>query len=255
MQLTFFHFLGVCPLVFLAGFVDSIAGGGGLISLPAYLISGLPVHLAIGTNKLSSAMGTTVTTVKYARNGYINWKLAIPCVLFSLLGANIGAHLSLLISDRIFKIVILIILPLTAVYLTVGKGLIKERTPFAFTKTLIIALAVSLLIGIYDGFYGPGTGTFLLILLTSFAHMKLTDANGLTKVINLTTNITSLVVFFINDTVILALGLTAGVFNMLGNFLGAKFFTKGGVKITRPIMIVVISIFFIKVLLEVIGVI
>ena len=68
--------------MFLAGFVDSIAGGGGLISLPAYLISGLPVHLAIGTNKLSSAMGTTVATVKYARNGYINWKLAIPCFSF-----------------------------------------------------------------------------------------------------------------------------------------------------------------------------
>lgn len=255
MQLTPIHFLVVCPLVFLAGFVDSIAGGGGLISLPAYLISGLPVHMAIGTNKLSSAMGTTVATVKYAKNGYINWKMAIPCVVLSLLGANVGAHLNLLLSDRIFKIVILVVLPLTAIYLTVGKGLIAEKEPFSFVRTLILALVISLVIGIYDGFYGPGTGTFLLILLTSIAHMKLTDANGLTKVINLTTNITSLIVFFMNDTVILALGFTAGAFNMMGNFLGAKFFTKAGVKITRPIMIVVITIFFVKVLLEVTGVI
>lgn len=255
MQLTFIHYLIICPLVFLAGFVDSIAGGGGLISLPAYLISGLPVHLAIGTNKLSSAMGTTVSTVKFARSGYIDWKMAIPCVALSLLGANIGAHLSLLIGDKIFKIIMLVILPLTAVYVIFGKGLISEKAPFSFVKTLIIAMVVSLIIGIYDGFYGPGTGTFLLLLLTSFAHMQLTDANGLTKVINLTTNITSLVVFFMNDTVLVVLGLTAGAFNMLGNFLGANFFTKGGVKITRPIMILVIAVFFVKILLEVTGVI
>lgn len=250
--MTPFHFLIACPLVFLAGFVDSIAGGGGLISLPAYLITGIPTHFAIGTNKLSSAMGTTVATVKYARNGYVNWKLAVPCVITALLGANIGAHLSLLINDYIFKIVMLVILPLTAVYVIIGKRFILERSPYGFVKSLIIALTVSLVVGIYDGFYGPGTGTFLLLLLTTFAHLKLTDANGLTKVINLTTNITSLVVFFINGTVLLPLGLTAGIFNMAGNYIGARFFTKGSSKITRPIMIAVIAIFFVKVLIEVI---
>ncbi|MCQ2575167.1 MAG: TSUP family transporter [Treponema sp.] len=252
MELTFVHFLIICPLVFIAGFVDAIAGGGGLISLPAYLISGLPVHQAIGTNKLSSAMGTTVATVKYAINGYINWKISIICALFALAGSNLGAHLNLLISDYIFKIVMLIILPLTAFYVVKGKDWINEKEPYTFGKTLIFCMLIALVIGIYDGFYGPGTGTFLILLLTTFAHLSLTEANGITKVINLTTNITSLVVFWMNGTVLIVLGLTAGVFGMAGNLLGARFFSKGAAKITKPIMITVITIFFIKVLYEII---
>ena len=101
MTLTPLHFLIVCPLVGIAGFVDSIAGGGGLISLPAYLISGLPVHTCIATNKLSSSMGTTVATAKYALSGYIDWHLAVFCAAASLAGASLGANIALLISERI----------------------------------------------------------------------------------------------------------------------------------------------------------
>lgn len=252
MEITFVHFLIICPLVFVAGFVDAIAGGGGLISLPAYMIAGLPVHQAIGTNKLSSAMGTTVATVKYALSGFINWKIAGICAVFALGGSNIGAHLSLLISDHIFKIVMLVILPLTAFYVVKGKSWISEKEPYGFGRTLALSVLIAFVIGIYDGFYGPGTGTFLLLLLTTFAHLSLTDANGTTKVINLTTNVTSLVIFLINGTVLLPLGLTAGLFNMAGNFLGSRLFTKGSSKITKPIMITVITIFFVKVLIEVI---
>lgn len=244
------HFLIICPLVFLAGFVDAIAGGGGLISLPAYLIAGLPVHDAIGTNKLSSAMGTTVATAKYTLNGYVNWKIAPFCAIFALCGSFIGAQISLLITDRIFMILMLFILPFVAFYVIKGKAWITEKEAFSTSKTLILSALIAFTVGIYDGFYGPGTGTFLLLLLTTFAHMKLTDANGTTKIINLTTNLTSLVIFFTHGTVIWVLGLTAGVFNMIGNFLGAKFFSKGGAKITRPIMICVIVIFYIKIILE-----
>ena len=104
MTLTPLHFLIVCPLVGLAGFIDAIAGGGGLISLPAYMISGLPAHTSIATNKLSSSMGTAVSTYKYARSGYIDWRLAVFCVISALLGSAIGAKIALLISDRIFRI-------------------------------------------------------------------------------------------------------------------------------------------------------
>ena len=90
-------YLLLCPLVGIAGFVDAIAGGGGLISLPAYLIAGIPVHNALGTNKLSSTMGTTVATVRYARSGFIPWQQALLCVLFALAGSSLGAKLALTI--------------------------------------------------------------------------------------------------------------------------------------------------------------
>lgn len=250
MNETALRYLIVCPLVFLGGLVDAVAGGGGLISLPAYLISGLPVHFAIGTNKLSSAMGTTLTTVRYARNGYIPWKQALACAVMALIGSNMGARLSLLINEDAFRIVMLVILPLTGAYVLLKKPLQAEREPYPFGKTLLLSMAVALIIGVYDGFYGPGTGTFLLLLLTALAHMKLSEANGIAKVINLTTNVSALAVFLWSGNVLLLLGLTAGFFGMAGNYVGARFFERGGAKSVKPLMIAVLTIFFVKVLFE-----
>ena len=139
-------YLLLCPLVGIAGFVDAIAGGGGLISLPAYLIAGIPVHNALGTNKLSSTMGTTVATVRYARSGFIPWRQALLCVLFALAGSSLGAKLALTIPTRTFSILMLVILPLTACYLLRSQGLTQEREPYPFRKTLLISLPIALVL-------------------------------------------------------------------------------------------------------------
>ena len=244
-------YLIVCPLIFLGGFVDAIAGGGGLISLPAYLIAGLPVHMSIGTNKISSAMGTTLTTVKFWRQGYIKWKICLPCAVCALIGSACGANLALLVDDYIFRIVLLVVLPLTAVYVFKSKGLdAGGKDPLSPGKTMAIACALALIIGVYDGFYGPGTGTFLLLLLTGLGHMSLNDAAGTTKVINLSTNIAALVTYLINGQVLLPLGLTAGLFGIAGNYLGARSFTAKGSKIVKPLIITVLCIFFVKVIYD-----
>ena len=107
-------FLIVCPMLFLAGFVDSIAGGGGLISLPAYLLAGLPVHMAIGTNKFSSAFGTTLSTVRFIRQKLVIARFAIPSVLFGFSGSAIGAKLSLLVNETVLKSLLLVVLPIAA---------------------------------------------------------------------------------------------------------------------------------------------
>lgn len=253
MDISLIQFLIVCPLVFLAGFVDAVAGGGGLISLPAYLIAGFPVHFAIGTNKLSSAMGTTLTTASYTKSGFIPWRQAIFCVLFAFAGSACGANLALLIDDGAFKIIMLVILPLTALYVMRGKALGSEKEPYSPAKTTILGCAVAFFVGAYDGFYGPGTGTFLILLLAAAAHMPVTEANGVSKAINLATNVSALVVFIINGKVIFAVGLVAGLFSIAGNWLGSRFFKKGGVRGVKPIMITVLVIFFVKVLYEVIG--
>lgn len=248
------NYLIICPLLFLAGFIDAIAGGGGLISLPAYMFTGLPVINCIATNKMSSSMGTTIATVKYAKGGFIPWKIALFCIPCAFGGSAIGANIALILSDEIFKIIMLIILPLTGIYVITRKDLSSNKEPRSFTAMVIVAMLIAFVIGIYDGFYGPGTGTFLILLLTTFGRMKLQEANGLTKVINYSTNIAALTVYIINAQVVLPLGIIAGCFNIAGNYLGASKFTSGGTKIVKPIMMIVITIFFVKVLNEVVGI-
>ena len=246
-----FAYLIVCPLVFLAGFVDSIAGGGGLISLPAYMFTGLPVHAAIATNKMSSSMGTTVSTIHFFRQGYIKWKICVPSILAAMIGSWTGAHISMGLDENILKTIILVLLPFIAFYVMKKKKLANEDSMQIYTgKAVLLCFCVSLVVGIYDGLYGPGTGTFLLLLFTGLCRLNLQDAAGTTKVINLTTNLSALAVFLVNGKVLLPLGIAAGLCNMAGNYLGSHRFSKDGVRIVRPVILVVLVIFFVKTVWE-----
>ncbi len=252
MNITFTTYLILCPLVFLGAFVDSIGGGGGLISLPAYLLCGLPPHMAIATNKLSSACGTTISTLKFAKEKLINYKLAVPTILTALLGSAIGAKLSLFANEDILKIVLIPVLFIAA-FFVLNKNLFGkeyDNSTGINVRTYIIASVASLVIGMYDGFYGPGTGTFLIIVLNLFAHLNIRQANAQTKTINLTTNLTSLTVFVINGQVVWKLGIVAAVFGIAGNYLGAGLAIKNAGKITRPVILVVLAILLIKILFE-----
>lgn len=251
---TIITFLIVCPLVGIAGFIDAIAGGGGLVSLPAYMIAGLPAHAAIATNKMSSTMGTAVATGRFIRLGYVPWKQALPCVPAAFVGSFLGAQMALMLSDFYLKVAMLVILPVIAVYLLRGHAFGQVKDPLPEGKTIVIGLGVALVVGIYDSFYGPGTGTFLILLLQMLAHIPLKTANGITKIINLSTNVTALVVFLVNGQVLLMLGIAAGALNMVGNYLGSKFFDKSGAKGVKPFMIAVLCIFFVRVVLDLAGV-
>ena len=248
MHLTPVTFLIVCPMLFLAGFVDSIGGGGGLISLPAYLLAGLPAHMAIATNKLSSSCGSALTTVRFLHRGLVNLRLAVPSVLAALLGSSIGARLSLLVSEEILKVVLFIILPVAA-FFVLNRHLFRddgEGKAVADRRTMIICILSALLIGAYDGFYGPGTGTFLIIAFTVFARMSISAANAQAKVINLTSNFAALVVFLINGQVLVLLGLVGAVCNMAGNYLGSGLALSKGTKIVRPIILGVLLLLLLK---------
>lgn len=243
-------FLIVCPLVGLAGFIDAIAGGGGLISLPAYLIAGLPPHAAIGTNKFGSCCGTVVATWQFARHGFIRWKQAVPAVALALVGSWLGARLALMVDPGTFKIIMLIILPLTGVYVLNKKALQASNSPYSVRWTMFIVALLSFVIGVYDGFYGPGTGTFLMLLLTAVAHVSLNEAAGLTKVINLSTNVAALAVFLAHGVVWMPLALAAAAFSVVGNYMGAKYFVSKGTGFVKPVIIIVLSLFFVKLCYE-----
>lgn len=252
MILTPQTFLIVCPLLFLAGLVDAIGGGGGLISLPAYLIAGLPAHQAIATNKLSSACGTALATARFVRGGLVNFVIGVPSIAAAVLGSSIGANLSLRIEESVMRYVLFALLPVTAL-VVLNRRLFRERENAAFRpdrRTLVTAVAAAFLIGAYDGFYGPGTGTFLIVAFTVFAKMDVARANGQAKIINLTTNLTSLAIFLANGQVLLPLGIAAALCNMAGGYLGAGLAMKKGAGITRPVILLVLLLLFVKILLE-----
>lgn len=249
MELTIQTFFIVCPLVFLAGFVDSIAGGGGLISLPAYLFAGVPMHNAIATNKLSSATGTAISTARLCKNRFVDWGLALPCVSMALVGSFIGAQIALLASDRILKGMLIPILPIVAFYVLKKKNLDDDsNVEISRKKQWILCAVCSLIVGCYDGFYGPGTGTFLLILYTGVAKMPVAKASGTVKLANLSSNIMAVAVFLFSGKTIVLLGLAASVFSIAGHYVGAGMVMKNGERIVRPIILIVLVLLFIKII-------
>jgi hypothetical protein len=249
MELSIQTFLIVCPLVFLAGLVDAIGGGGGLISLPAYLIAGLPPHIAIATNKMSSSVGTALATLRFAWNHLINVQLAIPSVLVAMIGSAIGSHVSLMVPEQIMSYVLVVILPVSA-FLVLNKKLFHDNGTDEITldrRTYLTTVLAALLLGFYDGFYGPGTGTFLIIAFTVFAGLSIKSANAQAKVINLTTNLTSLIVFLWNGQVLIPLGIAAALCNMIGGYIGAGLVMKNGSKIAKPSILLVLVLLALKV--------
>ena len=249
MNLTPVTFLIICPLLFLAGFVDAIGGGGGLISLPAYLLAGLPVHQAIATNKLSSSCGTSLSAIRFLRGGLVNLKLALPSVAAAVAGSFLGARLSLMVSEEVMKYILFAVLP-AAAFVVLNRRLFSGGggEARANRRTIVVCVLSALLIGVYDGFYGPGTGTFLIIAFTVFAKMSVPAANAQTKVINLTTNLTSLTVFLLNGQVLFLPGLAGAVCNMAGNWLGSGLAMTKGAKIVRPVILVVLALLLVKLL-------
>lgn len=250
MTLTLETFLIVCPMLFLAGLVDAIGGGGGLISLPAYLLAGVPIHNAIATNKLSSTCGTALATFRFIRQGLVNWRLALPTILFAVLGSSIGANASLATEDGIMEKILFVVLPVVA-FIVLNPKIFHDNADVPVElnrRTCITAILSSFVVGMYDGFYDPGTGTFLIVAFTVFARLNIRTANAQAKVINLTTNITSLTIFILNGQVLFLLGLAAAVCNMAGNYVGAGLAMQGGSRITRPVIILVLGLLFLKVL-------
>ena len=240
--------------LFLAGFVDSIAGGGGLISIPVFMIAGLPIHSVIATNKLSMSMGTAVATAKYLREGFMRWRLIAPCLVCALVGSSAGATCSLLASGTMLRVLMLVVIPVAGFYVLRTKNMDDAKPAWPPAREALTCAAIALGVGFYDGLYGPGTGTFLMLLLTGLGHLRLTDAAGTTKAINLTTNVCALVVFLVNGAVMVPLGLLAGAFNIAGNYLGASLFTKKGAGIARPLILAVLVVFAVRVVCELAGV-
>lgn len=238
--------------VFLASFVDSIGGGGGIISVPAYLLAGLPAHLALGTNKLSACIGTAVSTGRFIKRDYVDWKLGLPSICLALLGSYFGTRLQLAVDERYLKWLLLLVLPVIAFFVLKQKKLPETRGEMNEKKRMAVVLIASLVVGTYDGFYGPGTGCFLILIFCNLAKLDLRTAAGNVKIVNLASNMGALFTSLINGKVFLVLGLIGALFSILGNYLGSGLVIKDGSKIIRPVILIVLTMLAVKVISEMI---
>ena len=242
----------ICVGVFLASFMDAIAGGGGIISVPTYLMAfhGLPTPFALGTNKLSAGIGTFFSTGRFIKEGYVNWKLAAPSIVFALLGSMGGTWLQHRTPETVLKYLLLVVLPVVAIVTLRSRQWPDEAEPVPFKKQAAIVWGASLIIGAYDGYYGPGTGTFLMIVFVRLAKMDTRTANGGAKVVNLSSNIGSLFTAAMSGYVYWGIGLISAVASMAGHYLGAGLAIKNGSKIVKPTVVIVLILLTVKVITE-----
>lgn len=252
MQLTGKMLAIVIVGVFLASFVDGVAGGGGIISVPTYFLAGLPAHLALGTNKLSSGIGTAVSTARFIRGGYVDWKLAVPSVALALYGAHLGTRLQLMLDETYLKWLLLIVLPLVAFVVLRQKNLPETRGEMDERRRAAIVLTASFVVGAYDGFYGPGTGTFLILIYCQLGKLDLRTASGNVKLVNLASNIGALATSLAHGKVFIVLGLIGAVASVAGHYIGSGLAIKNGSRIVRPVILFVLAALAVKVITELI---
>ncbi len=239
----------VCPLALLAGFVDSIAGGGGLISLPAYYLAGLPASVAAGTNKMSACMGTVLATASYAKAGCIEKRIGLWSALGSFIASVLGVLVMKQLSDQAMRTLVLCCLPVAAVFTLRGHKQVEQRI-FAPAKEAALSLLIGLLVGFYDGLVGPGTGTFLILLFVQIFGMQDVRASGTAKVTNLSSNIAALASLFLSGDVLWLLGLPAGLCAMGGAALGSRMTIRKGSKFIRGMMLFVLTLLLVKMITD-----
>lgn len=224
----------------LAGFVDAIAGGGGIISLPALLATGMPPHLALGTNKLQGTCGSLTAALNYSRKGLVTLHEIPMGVFFTALGALTGTVTVQVLSPDFLRNIILFLLVGVFLYTLFSPELGKlDRRPIMAAPVFFGCAGMSL--GFYDGFFGPGTGSFWTIAMVVLLGLNLKKATAHTKVFNFTSNVVALAAFFAGGNVLVSAGLLMGAGQMLGAFAGSRLVIQKGTGFVRVFFLVVVA--------------
>ena len=233
-----------------AGFIDAIAGGG-LITLPALLLANVPSHNALACNKISAALGTATAVGTFARSHLIQWRLSLVGVAFALLGSGIGAHISLLFDNAVLGKILVCLLPVgMAATLLPKKDMAHNLTVDSGPRLWLLTPLVCLLIGVYDGFYGPGTGSFIILALHFIVRIGLIQASATAKVINLGSNLAAAVSFVLAGKVLWLLALPMAAASITGNWLGSRTAVRVGPQAVRRFLTVSLGLLFCTLLFE-----
>ena len=252
MQVTLQMYLIVLPMVLLASTVDAIAGGGGLITLPAYSLAGLNYDFTSGNNKFSSTFGTLMATIRYYKSGKVLVVPALIAAVAALPGSWLGTRTAMALGNRIMQIFMLVAIPIVGALVLFNRKTQEESKPIT-KKQYPLCAVIGLFIGFYDGFFGPGTGTFLIVLFTHLLGMDLVTASATAKPVNLFSNIASLITRIAAGNVLYALAFPAMACSILGGWLGAKLALTKGAKLIRYVMLFVLALLTVRLAVEWLG--
>ncbi|MBX4941974.1 TSUP family transporter [Rhizobium binae] len=239
----------LCAAAFVAGFVDAIAGGGGLITVPAMLIAGIPPLQTLGTNKVQSIFGAASATLAYARKGHVQLHEQLPMALMAVMGGAIGAALATIVPGQVLQAIMPVLLLAIAIFFAVKPNLNdldKHRiiTHFVFGLTLVPA------IGFYDGVFGPGTGSFFMLAFVTLAGFGVLKATAHTKLLNFGSNFGALIVFASFGAILWKIGLLMGICQFLGAQLGSRLAMRIGAKLIKPLLVIVCVALAVKLLAD-----
>ncbi|XQW86436.1 TSUP family transporter [Thalassotalea piscium] len=234
----------LCSVGFFAGLIDAIAGGGGMLTVPTLLTSGLPPHIALGTNKLAATFGSLTASITFYRKNLFNPKFWRLSILFTAIGAVLGtlvvSHLSVSFLDKALPVLIIV----TAIYTLIAKTVVcnEEGLPESNTKLKVTQSIQGIILGFYDGIAGPGTGAFWTASSSAIYKINILLSCGLARSANFVSNFCSLLTFIYLGSVNALLGISMGIFIMAGSWVGAHSAIKFGSRFIRPFFIVVVVI-------------
>jgi len=239
----------LASLAFIAGFIDAVVGGGGLIQIPALLLSfpSAPIATLFGTNKIAALAGTSVAAFQYARRITFDFRLLFVISFCCFVSSFTGARIVSLINVNVLKPLILFILIAIAIYTFFKKDLGSYKSKeLPFKKQLIYGSLIGLIIGFYDGFFGPGTGSFFVLAFVIVLGFEFVQASAYAKAVNCITNISALIVFIRQGNYMLELALLMAGLNIAGNVIGSKLALRKGNDFVRVIFLVVVTLMIFK---------
>ena len=246
-----FKLIFLCIAGFVGAFVDSIAGGGGLVTIPAYLLAGVPPYFTLGTNKFAATMGSIVSTSGYAKSNKISFRLLKVAIPMTALGAILGVYSVLRVPQEFLYPLVTVAILVVGLYTYFKKDLGKTNYFTEITTSkIILASLVGFVLGFYDGFFGPGTGSFLIFIFIKFFKFDFTNASGNSKLINLTSNFTSLIMFALNGKINYLIGIPVGFFMIIGSVVGTRLAIENGAKFIKPIFLIMSFAVFAKLLYQ-----
>ena len=249
MQVTLRMYLIVLPMVLLAATVDAIAGGGGLISLPAYTLAGLDYNFASGNNKFSSTFGTVMATVRYYRSGRLLVLPALWAAVGALPGSWLGTRAAMALGTRVMHLFMVVAIPAVGL-MVLFRGNGRETSEPIPRKRYPVCALIGLGVGFYDGFFGPGTGTILILLFSALLRMDMVTASATAKPVNLASNIASLITRIAAGNVLFALAIPAMACSITGGWLGSKLALKRGARLIRYVMLGVLALLTVRLAAE-----
>lgn len=244
--------LFLCPILFMAGFVDAVSGGGGLLSLPAFIFTGMPIHSAYGCNKVSCGISTCMSSYRYFKNGMIDKKVALTTGAVVFVCSLCASRIVLSLPEKPLKIMVLASMPFVALLILVSKNYPEENhsSELSTKKRVLACVLTGVLMGFYDGLLGPGSGTLAIILYTKFFRYDLKTASGNAKIAVLASMLASSFSYIFAGKVIWSVAIPVALCGTLGGYLGAGMAIKKGARFIRPMMLFIAALLIIKMAID-----